>query len=79
MKTVKKIIKKLTGVALADSRNKTVKILISRLKIHPIYKKRQYFRRTFLVHTDMEIKKDQKVTFAPTRPISRRKSWKVVQ
>lgn len=79
MKTAQKIIKKLTGIALTDSRDKTVKILVSRLRVHPIYKKRQYFRRTFLVHTDMEIKKGQKVTFASTRPISRRKSWKVVQ
>lgn len=72
-------IKKLIGIALANSRNKSVKVEANFIKAHPIYGKRVVHRRTFLVHTDQEIKKGQKVIISPTRPISKRKSWKVIQ
>ena len=71
--------KKLIGIALNNSRGKTVKIEVGLLKIHPLYKRRFDNKRTFLVHTEIEIKKGQKVEITPTRPISRRKSWKVLE
>ncbi|MEK7142854.1 MAG: 30S ribosomal protein S17 [Patescibacteria group bacterium] len=67
--------KKLVGVALSDSRNKTVKVLVSRIKKHPRYQKRYKQSKKYLVHTEIEIKKSQDVVIIPTRPISKRKSW----
>lgn len=75
----KQAVKKLNGIALSDSRNKSVKVRANFIKAHPIYQKRVVRRRTFLVHTDQEIKKGQKVIIFPTRPISKRKSWKVIK
>lgn len=72
-------IKKLMGVALNDSRDKTVKVEINLLKIHPLYQSRFISHRTLLAHSEKEIKKGQKVAIISTRPISRRKSWKVVE
>jgi len=72
-------IKRLLGTALNDSRDKTVKIEIKLLKIHPLYQRRFESKRRFIVHTEKEIKKGQKVEITPTRPLSRRKSWKVVE
>lgn len=74
-----KRIKKLIGTALNDSRDKTVKVELDLLKIHPLYHSRYISHRTVLAHSETEIKKGQKVAIISTRPISRRKSWKVVE
>ena len=71
---VKKI-KKLVGVALNDSRNKTVNVLVTRIKKHPRYQKRYKQSKKYLVHTEFEIKKNQDVVIISTRPLSKRKSW----
>lgn len=73
---VKKI-KKLVGVALNDSHNKTVKVLVSRIKKHPRYQKRYKQSKKYLVHSEIEIKKNQEVVIIPVRPLSKRKSWQV--
>ena len=74
-----KFSKKITGVALSDSKDQTVKVETSFIKIHPIYQNRVSYRRIFLVHTDQEIKKGQKEVITPTKPMSKRKAWKVIQ
>lgn len=71
--------KKLQGIALRDSLFKTVPVLVIVVKVHPIYKKRYLQNRKFLVHTDWEIKKGQKVTIQEGKPISKQKSWQVVK
>lgn len=70
---------KLTGYAVNDSHDKTCKIEIELSKVHPLYMRRFKSKRHFLVHTDKEIKKGQKVEIVPTRKVSRRKSWKVLE
>ncbi len=69
--------KKLSGVALRDSLDKTVKVQVNYTKIHPLYQKRYTVSRKFLVHTDVEVKKNQQVIIEESKPVSKRKSWKI--
>jgi len=74
-----KAIKKLTGIAAKDSGNKTVSVIIDYIKIHPIYKRRYIKSNKILAHTETEIKKGEKVIITPTRPLSKKKAWKVIE
>ena len=75
----KQTIKKLSGMAAKNSANKTVSVIINYIRVHPIYKKRYIKSNKILAHTEEEIVKGQKVTITPTRPISRKKAWKVIE
>lgn len=77
-KQVKKI-KQIKAIALRDSRDKTVLVEVKILKVDPIYKKRFFSNRKRLVHTENQIKAGQNVLICQVKPISRKKSWKVVE
>ncbi|KKQ18203.1 MAG: 30S ribosomal protein S17 [Berkelbacteria bacterium GW2011_GWA1_36_9] len=77
-KIIKKI-KQIKAIALRDSKDKTVLVEVKFLKIHPLYKKRYFSNRKMLVHTESEVKAGQTVLISETRPISRKKAWKVVE
>jgi len=70
----------LTGRVVSDKMQKTVAVEIERLIRHPTYGK--YIRRTtkLLAHDENgESHIGDLVTIAPCRPLSRRKSWRLVQ
>ena len=72
--------KKLTGVVLNDSCNKTVSVLIETYKNHPLYKKRTKYSKKYLVHDEKEIAKTgDRVEIIETRPISKRKSFRLLR
>lgn len=77
--TKKKTTKQLVGKALRDVKDKTVLVEVSRLKIHPLYKRRYTSSKKILCHSDLAVKKGQQVSIQLTRPISKKKSWKVVE
>jgi small subunit ribosomal protein S17 len=69
----------LTGRVVSNKMNKTIAVSIERLVKHPTYGK--YIRRTtkLLAHDEKsEARAGDTVTIAPCRPLSRRKSWKLV-
>jgi len=69
----------LTGRVVSNKMQKTIAVEIERLVRHPTYGK--YIRRTtkLLAHDEKgESKEGDTVTIAPCRPLSRRKSWRVV-
>lgn len=68
----------LKGLAADDSRDKTVKISVNLIKIHPIYKRRYIITRQYLAQTDKPIKKGETVFLQEGRRVSKRKAWKVV-
>lgn len=79
-----KLIKKqsriqIVGIALRNVLDKSVLVEVTRLKEHPLYKKRYQVSRKFLVQSDLEVKKGQKVIIQECRPISKRKAWQVVK
>jgi small subunit ribosomal protein S17 len=70
----------LTGRVVSDKMQKTIAVEISRLIKHPTYGK--YVRRTtkLLAHDENgESHIGDLVTITPCRPLSRRKSWRLVE
>ncbi|MGH8227748.1 MAG: 30S ribosomal protein S17 [Steroidobacteraceae bacterium] len=71
--------KTLTGRVVSAKMQKTIAVEIERLVKHPTYGK--YVRRTtkVLAHDERnESREGDTVTIAPSRPLSRRKSWRLV-
>jgi small subunit ribosomal protein S17 len=69
----------LTGRVVSNKMDKTIAVAIERLVKHPTYGK--YVRRTtkLLAHDEKnEAHAGDKVTISPCRPLSRRKSWRLV-
>jgi small subunit ribosomal protein S17 len=75
-----KNVRTLTGKVVSDKMNQTVSVAIGRVVKHPVYGK--YLRRTtkVLVH-DQEntCKEGDVVSIAECRPISKNKSWRLVE
>jgi small subunit ribosomal protein S17 len=69
----------ITGRVISDKMDKTVSVAVERLIKHPVYGK--YIRRTtkILAHdASNECKSGDRVTISECRPISKNKSWAVV-
>jgi small subunit ribosomal protein S17 len=69
----------LTGRVVSNKMQKTIAVEIERLIRHPEYGK--YIRRTtkLLAHDENnESREGDMVSIAPCRPMSRRKSWRLV-
>jgi small subunit ribosomal protein S17 len=70
----------LTGRVVSTKMQKTIAVEIERLQKHPMYGK--YIRRTtkLLAHDEQsESREGDTVTISPCRPLSRRKSYKLVK
>ena len=71
--------RKITGSVVSDKMHKTVSVSIERLVRHPVYRK--YIRRTtkVLAHdASNECKEGDRVMISECRPMSKTKSWAVV-
>lgn len=85
MKSNRKIIdksiknKQLIGKTIRDVKDKSVLVEVNQSKINSIYQKRYIISKKILVHVETEVKKGQFVTIEETRPISKKKSWKIVK
>ena len=69
----------LTGQVVSNKMNKTIAVAIERVERHPTYGK--YVRRTtkLLAHDEKnQAREGDTVTIAPCRPLSRRKSWRLI-
>ena len=70
----------LTGKVVSNKMDKTIAVSVERLVKHPTYGK--YIRRTtkLLAHDEgNECKEGDTVSIKPCRPISRHKSWTLVE
>lgn len=68
------------GVVVGKKMKKTVKVLVARQIRHPLYKKIVRTRKTFLAHDEYEkCKLGDVVRILETRPISKRKKWRVTK
>ncbi len=68
------------GSVVSDKMDKTVTVLIERRVKHPLYKK--YIRRSTKLHAhdeNNECREGDTVTIEECRPISKSKSWRVVE
>ncbi len=78
-KTEDKVRRTVVGRVVSDKVDKTVSVAIERLIKHPMYGK--YIRRTskVLAHdANNECKPGDRVAISECRPISKNKSWQVV-
>ncbi len=68
------------GVVVGKKMKKTVTVLVERQTRHPLYKKIVRKRKTFLAHDEYEkCKLGDVVRILETRPISKRKKWRVTE
>jgi small subunit ribosomal protein S17 len=70
----------LTGRVVSDKMDKTISVAIERVVKHPTYGK--YIRRTtkLLAHDENnEAKPGDTVSITPCRPLSRHKSWRLLE
>ena len=70
----------LQGVVVSDKADKTITVLVERRVMHPVYKK--IIRRSKRYHAHDEAnncKIGDSVRIEECRPISKSKSWKVVE
>lgn len=66
------------GVVVGDKMNKSVSVEVERRVLHPLYKKYIRKRSKFLAHDENnEYKIGDRVRIAETRPLSKRKRWRV--
>lgn len=75
---VKKHPKRLEGVVLGRAGEKTTVVKVVNISRHPKYLKKMVKTKKYLVH-DLEGRKEgDQVVIEETRPMSRRKRWKMV-
>ena len=68
------------GTVIGKKMTKTVTVLVERQVRHPLYKKTIRRRKTFLVHDEVDTcKVGDVVRIVETRPISKRKTWRVLE
>ncbi len=77
MADVKK--KKFNGTVTSDKMDKTIVVIVERIKQYPKYRKRYRSQKKFKVHDPKnEYRVGDKVLFEETRPLSKDKHWKVI-
>ncbi len=71
--------KKLVGTVVGNRMDKSVMVLVERLTKHKIYKKYVKRRSKYMVHDPKNMcDVGDKVRIVETRPISKRKRWRVL-
>lgn len=72
--------RQLTGIVSSDKMQKTIVVLVERLKKHPKYKRRYKIGKKYKAHDEKkECKIGDKVVIEECRPISKEKKWKFVK
>jgi small subunit ribosomal protein S17 len=77
--TTQKAVRSLTGEVVSNKMDKTISVSIERVVRHPTYGK--FVRRTtkLLAHDENnEAREGDTVSITPCRPLSRRKSWRLL-
>ncbi len=80
MTTETKVQRTKSGVVTSDKMDQTVTVMIERKIKHPLYKK--YVKKSTKIHAhdpDNKCHEGDVVKIAECRPISKTKSWKVVE
>jgi len=67
------------GRVVSIKNKNTATVLVTGRKTHPLYKKTYVFSKKFLVEDQLGVTLGQIVEIIPTKPISKRKFWKVTK
>jgi len=71
--------KPLIGIVTSTKMEKTATVEVTRIKVHPIYKKRVKVKKKFHAHDEIGVKEGDKVKIQECRPISKTKKWKIIE
>jgi small subunit ribosomal protein S17 len=72
--------KTLQGIVVSDKMQKTVVVLVERIKEHPKYKRRFKVHKKYKAHDEkQEFHIGDKVLIEETKPISKDKNWIVIK
>lgn len=70
----------LTGRVTSDKQDKTITVLVERRVIHPLYKKFIRRSKSYAAHDEQNVcKVGDQVRIEECRPISKRKTWLLVE
>jgi small subunit ribosomal protein S17 len=67
-----------TGVVVSDKMQKTVTVSMTRRYAHGLYGKQLVRTKTVAAHDELGAKAGDTVRIVETRPLSKRKRWRVV-
>ena len=68
------------GTVVSDKMDKTITVLVSTKKTHPLYGKRVKYSKKFKAHDELnEAKMGDKVEIMETRPLSATKRFRLVR
>ncbi len=68
------------GVVVSDRMDKSIVVEVTRTVMHPLYKKYVRKRSRFMAHDELNAYKiGDTVQITETRPLSRRKRWRVAE
>jgi small subunit ribosomal protein S17 len=72
--------KVLTGYVVSDKPDKTIVVMCETMVKHPLYKKYIRKRKKFMAHDPKnECRMGDKVQIIESRPLSRRKRWRLLK
>ena len=72
--------KQKTGLVVGDKMQKSIVVVVTRTKKHPLYKKYIRVRKKFVAHDEEnKARTGDFVKIMECRPLSRHKSWKLVE
>ncbi len=67
--------KEFAGIVIGKKMAKTAKVAVTRIKVHPLYKKRMRVKKIYHVHDELGTKVGDEVKFQNCRPLSKTKKW----
>lgn len=67
------------GKVISVPSDKTAKVAVERVVLHPIYKKRLKRIKKYLVHDEFGVKEGDSVKFITCKPMSKLKKWKITE
>ena len=68
-----------TGKVISTKMSKTATVSVSRIVVHPLYKKRFKRSKKYHVHDEIGVKIGDRVSFVACKPISKLKKWKIIE
>jgi small subunit ribosomal protein S17 len=67
------------GLVVSHKMDKTVIVAVTRKFRHPLYKRVVKTTKTYFAHSDGRAREGDLVKIEETRPMSKRKRWRVLQ
>jgi small subunit ribosomal protein S17 len=71
--------KRLTGIVKKAAMEKSATVVVSRIVVHPKYKKRTKRTKSYIVHNQLEAKAGDKVQLEEIKPMSRHKHFSIIK